>query len=328
MIIADKIILLRKKHGYSQEELAEKMNVSRQAVSKWESAQATPDVEKILQLSELFSVTTDYLLKDEIEEDSLTPPTDSPTKIIQSEEAKTYLDERKRASHKIALATFLCILSPIPLIILGAATEVGLSETLAAVIGLISLFAFVLCAVPIYIYCGFKNEPYAFLEKDVPFLLESKAKALVSEKKNEFRSLYTKVNILATCLCILSPLPLILSAFSENAILIAAMLGVTMVIVGIGVMLFITVGTQHASMQKLLLEGEYTEDEKKKNRMCEAANTVYWCVLVAIYLAWSFLADSWHISWIVFAVGGALSPLVEVVCSRLSAKKNICDKQK
>ena len=320
MIIADKIILLRKKHGYSQEELAEKMNVSRQAVSKWESAQATPDIEKILQLSELFSVTTDYLLKDEIEEGAPEPPTDSPAKTIQLDEAKTYLDERKRASHRIALATFLCILSPIPLIILGAATEVGLSETLAAVIGLISLFAFVLCAVPIYIYCGFKNEPYAFLEKDVPFLLESKAKALVSERKNEFRSLYTKVNILATCLCILSPLPLILSAFSENAILIASMLGVTMVIVGIGVMLFITVGTQHASMQKLLLEGEYTVDKKKKNRLCEAANTVYWCVLVSIYLAWSFLADSWHISWIVFAVGGALSPIVTVICNRISAK--------
>lgn len=54
MILADKIIRLRKKNGWSQEELAEKMNVSRQAVSKWEAAQTTPDLEKILQLGNLF----------------------------------------------------------------------------------------------------------------------------------------------------------------------------------------------------------------------------------------------------------------------------------
>ena len=68
MILADKIIMLRKKKGWSQEELAYKMNVSRQAVSKWESDQSIPDIEKIVQLSELFGVTTDYLLKGETEQ--------------------------------------------------------------------------------------------------------------------------------------------------------------------------------------------------------------------------------------------------------------------
>ena len=67
MILADKIIKLRKSNGWSQEALAEKMNVSRQSVSKWESAQSIPDLEKIILLGEIFGVTTDYLLKDEIE---------------------------------------------------------------------------------------------------------------------------------------------------------------------------------------------------------------------------------------------------------------------
>ena len=65
-MLADKIITLRKKNGWSQEELADKTGVSRQAVSKWETSQAFPDVDKILQLSSLFGVTTDYLLKDDI----------------------------------------------------------------------------------------------------------------------------------------------------------------------------------------------------------------------------------------------------------------------
>lgn len=63
MTIADRIQNLRKTKGISQEELADKIGVSRQAVSKWESEQSTPDVEKIILLSEYFEVTTDYLLK-------------------------------------------------------------------------------------------------------------------------------------------------------------------------------------------------------------------------------------------------------------------------
>ena len=63
MEIADRIQDLRKKKGLSQEELADKMGVSRQAVSKWESGLSTPDLERILLLSDFFEVTTDYLLK-------------------------------------------------------------------------------------------------------------------------------------------------------------------------------------------------------------------------------------------------------------------------
>lgn len=63
MNIADRIQHLRKTKGLSQEELADRVGVSRQAVSKWESEQSVPDAEKIVILSEVFEVTTDYLLK-------------------------------------------------------------------------------------------------------------------------------------------------------------------------------------------------------------------------------------------------------------------------
>ena len=63
MNMADRIQYLRKTKGFSQEELADKVGVSRQAVSKWESEQSTLDVEKIIIMSELFEVTTDYILK-------------------------------------------------------------------------------------------------------------------------------------------------------------------------------------------------------------------------------------------------------------------------
>ncbi len=68
MILAEKIMELRKKNGWSQEELAEQVHVSRQSVSKWESGASIPDLSKILLLSEAFGVSTDYLLRDDIEE--------------------------------------------------------------------------------------------------------------------------------------------------------------------------------------------------------------------------------------------------------------------
>lgn len=67
MTIGEKIYLLRKKAGISQEELAQQVNISRQAVSKWERDESPPDTEKVILLSSIFSVSTDYLLMDDIE---------------------------------------------------------------------------------------------------------------------------------------------------------------------------------------------------------------------------------------------------------------------
>ena len=69
MILADKITALRKKAGWSQEELAEQLGVTRQSVSKWEGAQSVPDMDKVVMMSRLFGVSTDFLLKDELSEE-------------------------------------------------------------------------------------------------------------------------------------------------------------------------------------------------------------------------------------------------------------------
>lgn len=73
MKLSEKILGLRKSHGMSQEDLAEKLNVSRQAVSRWESGTAMPDANNILQISKLFGVTTDYLLNDDYQSDDDLP---------------------------------------------------------------------------------------------------------------------------------------------------------------------------------------------------------------------------------------------------------------
>ncbi len=321
MILADKIIKLRKKNGWSQEELAEKMNVSRQAVSKWEGAQTIPDLEKILQLSTLFGVTTDYLLKDESEDEEFTDdPSDERLRQISVEEATAYLAQRKRASKKIALATFLCILSPIPLLILGVASEVmawSISESFAGACGLFALFAFVLIATPIFIHCGFQNEPYAFLDKGEPFTLLYGVSGIVRERQKQYQPTYRMQNILATCICIFSPIPLLCGAFTDNDFLIVIMLTLTMAIAGVGAAIFIIAGVQWESMQKLLKEGDYKpqKNKKKKNKLKETLGWAYWGILTAAFLIiWSFVSSDWRIAGLIFAVGGVLFPVYLSIC--------------
>ena len=143
MILADKIIENRKKNGWSQEDLAERLGVSRQSVSKWEGAQAIPDMKKILQLAEVFNVSTDYLLKDEIEETAPSPvPVDSgleeTVRSVSMEEANAFLTYNEKAASTISTGVMLCILAPVFLILMASLAEagkIGLSEDRAALCG-------------------------------------------------------------------------------------------------------------------------------------------------------------------------------------------------
>ena len=92
MKLGDKIIYQRKKKGMTQEELANQLDVSRQTISKWELSQSTPELSCIVKISELFNVTTDYLIKDEFPENFV--PTEATkvettnTEIINNQEIK------------------------------------------------------------------------------------------------------------------------------------------------------------------------------------------------------------------------------------------------
>lgn len=74
MTLGDKLAKLRREHGYTQEQLAEVLGVSRQAISKWESNAAYPETDKLIRISELFDCSLDYLLKDAVETNAAPEP--------------------------------------------------------------------------------------------------------------------------------------------------------------------------------------------------------------------------------------------------------------
>ena len=325
MILADKIVNLRKKNGWSQEELAERTGVSRQAVSKWESAQSVPDLEKILTLSRLFGVTTDYLLKDELEDEEFTNEADSvPVRKISLAMANEFLTWRAQAGRRIALGAFLCIVAAIPMLLLVAATEMPgapVSEGVAAGGGMIALLLLVAGAVALFVSCGFKNAPYEFIDKE-PFETEYGVDGMVRERQNAFRAEYVKCNIAGACLCVLSPIPLFMGLFvEENAVLVVGMLTITMLVAAVGVWLFIVSGVRWESMRKLLREGDYAPENRDRVRLRENVGTVYWLIATAIYLAWSFLTNAWEITWVVWPVAGVLFAVAMCACNVIAERR-------
>ena len=207
MILADKIMQLRKKAGWSQEELAEQLGVTRQSVSKWEGAQSLPDLEKILQMSRLFGVSTDFLLKDELEAESPDPAPDTPAlRRVTLAEASAYLALRREAAPKMALATLLCVWSPVALIGLSFVSEAGrfpLTQNAAAGLGLCILLILVAIGVALFLSCGRGTRDFAFLETE-PFETEYGVSGMVKERRRAGEDRVQRLNTIAVTLCILA----------------------------------------------------------------------------------------------------------------------------
>ena len=274
MILADKIINLRKKAGWSQEDLAEKLGVSRQSVSKWEGAQSVPDMDKVLRLSRIFGVSTDYLLKDEIEEcepsfQSSDGSAEPPLRTVTMEQASAYLELRRVSAPRIALAAFLCVISPAPLIFLAAMSDsrvINISENLACGIGLCALILLAAIGVLLFISAGAKAKEYEFLAKE-PFETEYGVAGMLRERKAAFAHTSSRLNIIGTMLCILSVVPIFVSVCFENADFApAAAVSLTLVIAGIGSAAFVLGGTYNSAIDKLLEEGDYTPCKEGKKR--------------------------------------------------------------
>ena len=314
MILADKIIENRKKNGWSQEDLAEKLGVSRQSVSKWESAQAIPDLKKILQLSEVFGVSTDYLIRDEIEEVPALEqaPVDNgleeTVRSVSMEEAVSFLKYNETASHRISTGVMLCILSPVLLILLGGLAEAGfipMEVTIAEIGGTGILLIMIAAAVGMFIREGMRGKKYEYLEK-IDIDTEYGVNGMVKERRDAYAETHSRRMIIGVMMCIISAVPLLgtqMSRYSNNTDLLP-ILGVTLLLVmcAAGVKLIVLTCTRQGGFDRLLEEGDYTRLNKKAGKY----DGVYWAIATAVYLGWSFATSRWEFTWIVWPVAGVM----------------------
>lgn len=336
MMLAEKIMMLRKQKGWSQEDLAVKLNVSRQSVSKWESTASIPDLGKIIKLSEIFGVSTDFLLKDEVEleEGVEESPAVIPTagqandfkgaafteadsreveeeyiRSVSLEEADDFMDMTARTATWIALGVALCIMSPILLIVIGGLADYGVitvSENVAGGIGTIILLVMIGIAVAIFILKGMKLDKYQYLEKEC-FSLECGIYEIVEKKKQDFEGTFRVCIAIGVVLCIFGVIPVLVAVLFPNTDIIAICgTGMLLFMVACGVYLFVWSGMIQGSYEKLLQSGEYTVNNKRFHKKNETISSIYWCIITAIYLGVSFWTMGWHFTWIIWPCAGVL----------------------
>lgn len=336
MILADKIIQLRKKNSWSQEELAELMGVSRQAVCKWEGAQSIPDINRLIQLSKLFNVSIDYLLKDEIEEviyntdvvhDESVTEEKNLKRYVSMEEANAFLQIKEETSGKIAFGVFLCILSPIAMFLLAGAAEgnlIPMTEDMAGGLGVVILLLIIAPAVAIFIQCGMKTSPYEFLENE-EIETQYGVTGMVKERREHFRDKYMRNLIIGVILCIFAAIPLFGVAMMDTKEFYEVIsLCLTFLIAAIGVVFIVKVSIPWEAMKKLLQEGDYSIAEKAKKRkgndFVGLISGIYWLICVAFYLGMGFIQGEWGTARWFWPIAGVLFPVVLFICELFGNK--------
>lgn len=341
MNLAEKIIQLRKQKGWSQEELAAQMDVSRQSVSKWESGISMPDIDKIILLSQIFGTTTDYLLKDDVEDSEErdrnegNQENESPSDVEEKEkrfvsrlEAEEYLGLMKQAAKKIAIGVFLCICSPVPMLFLIALQNTGnyeFSEDTAGIIGVCILLAIIAVAVSIFILNGMRISKFEFIEKEI-ITLDTEVENEIKTESSKFAPVFARNIAIGVAFCILSVVPIFLAAIAEenktteNDALYIAMCGVLLILVAIGVYIFVKTGIVKDSYDKILGQGEYTAEKKIKNKKNDTFSGVYWGIITAIYLGYSFISMDWGRSWIIWPIAGVMYAVVITIINAVRNK--------
>ena len=332
MILADKIAELRKKNGWSQEELAEKLDVSRQAISKWEGAQSVPDMNRILKMSEIFGVSTDCLLKDDMslqpaEASDAAGAEDGKTYPVSMEEASGFLSHAERSSRRISLGVMMCVLSPILLILLSAYREAGalaMRESAALGLGLLALILLVGGAVALFVTVGLAGQRYEYIQKeeiDTAYGVDG----IVRDRREKFRPTFTAQLVTGIVLCVLSAVPIFVAmiCFDGQDTAYAAAVGALLALVAVGCLLIVRVCVVWGSFQALLQEGEYTPEKKAESKRTAPIAAIYWGLVTAGFLAASFISRSWDKTWIVWPVAGvAYGALIAILGAIRNRKQN------
>lgn len=316
MILADKIIHHRKLLDLTQEELAEKLNVSRQSVSKWEGALSIPDLNKIIAMSEIFGVSIDYLLKDEI--GTHEPIQEDSTKRLSLEVVNSFLDKNMRASKLISTGVSLCILAPTVLIFLTTRENVLSSDAQVlrqSAVGLLVLLPLVAIAVGLFIKSHLLTQDSEYLESET-FELAYGVESVVLKRKEDYKERYSTNLIFGVMIIIMAIIPVFVSEliFSELELTYITV-PILLIIVSIGVNLVVKASIIQSGFDKILQEKEYSLQSKKENKLIEKIAAIYWPAIVAIYLYISFTSNGWERTWIIWPVAGVSFAVIAGIAS-------------
>ncbi len=288
MNFAENLQNLRKKKNMTQDELAEKLQLSRQAVSKWESGSGYPETEKIISICEIFDCSMDELVRGKITLDKK-----DNYDLVMSTSAK-----------QVSIAVTLILLSvSIFLTIIGLSPDVEQSS----LIGICVILLGVAFAVPLFIVNGFKIEEF---KKKNPILNNVYNENEVEVGKTKYTK-FTAIGISIILMGVMIMMLLLgLKIGGEESSLPVAIL-----------MYFITIGTSiivYASNMKEKFDIlkynkentlEYKEVKNKVGKICG----IIMLITTIIFLIWGFTLNMWEINWLVYPIGGILCGIISII---------------
>ena len=306
MEFSEKLRNLRKDSGLSQEELAEQMGVSRQAVSKWENGQGFPETEKLLMMGSLFNVSLDYLLKSD-EGTNDTAPSENGY-YVSREMAQGYLAMKKRGAFRIALGVGIIIASLCLPMTVDKTSLGGMLFLFGAAIG-----------IAILVSQNFAPKQYQQIEKEPLLFDEGVLRALKGAHANERRryGYYTVAGIFLVIMGMV--VPGVLEEFFPTFLPQPYAL-LFPLCVSFAVALFIIAGSASASYGVLINNKEHTQEETTETRygwIYGAVMPLAGICFLAIGLMWNL----WHPGWLIF-------PLAALGCNAYIAFRNSKDKVK
>ena len=360
MLLSEKIMSLRKRNGWSQEELAQQLGVSRQSVSKWESMASIPDIQKIMAMSELFGVSTDYLLKDELEElpttainassgvtdatasaaksvstsdDASASKTVAPTLSVSLETATEYLDAVARTSRPTSFAITLFILGPALLVSLATYSEDALyfdptriSPDALGIAGVCLMMLFIAAGVGLLILQDMKLAKFKQFKK-TNLELQYGVEAAVRRRAESTESLRYMQQAAGVCLTILSAIPFLVALYVGVGLTFAIGFLAAAILVSLGVYLLVYSGILRDGYRVLLQEGDFSHDEKssKKDYKSTALRyrpiaKAYFSAITLLYVGYSFITNDWKSSWIIWPISGFLYHVAISILNALKKK--------
>ncbi len=241
---------------------------------------------------------------------------------VSLEEAKQYCKDHAKAGVWYAVATMLCVLSPVLLIFMGGLQEEReIADSIVVIAGLIPLFLLIAVAVVIFIVTGYSMGKYEKYEKEV-LLLDYETKQFLESQREAEKMQHALQIAFGVFLCIVSVIPMFVvgSLNLESDMPSVLMLMIMLVILSVAIFFFVLSGTKADTYHVLLQEEEYAKDRKEKGNPVHIFDSIYWPIVVLIYLAWSFVTMDWHITWIIWPIAGVLNGAIEAIIRAICSK--------
>ncbi len=325
MSFAENLQYLRKCNKITQEELADELGVSRQAVSKWETGEAYPETDKLIILCDKFSVTLDELVRGDIIDGKNTEkPAEKEKEWRISPDEYGYRREMNRFSAAMASGVFLILIGVALCVALSGvavALEKGsqLSNLLEWLSGVVVL-VFVAAAVFLFVFFGMSHDRFKKAHKEVENIFTKEECAAF------IRRFTVTMAILVSGILVAVIFLIVMFALLDNNVITGGDFAGCCIVAGfLAVLAFIVgglvyLGIQHEKYNVAEYNGNTARElnASPRSKLKDAICGSVMMVATAIFLVLGFVFNLWHPAWVVFPVGG-------IICGIIGALMNAKD---